>query len=105
MSTIQPQASSWPVIGHDRAIAMLRRALRTGNLPHAYLFVGPEGVGKRSLAIAFAMALNCQGEIPPGQLWPDVPCGICPSCSKILRGAHPDLIEINLEKQAQAAGE
>jgi DNA polymerase-3 subunit delta' len=105
MTRIPLQASGWPIIGNDRSVNMLRTALRTGNLPHAYLFAGPEGVGKRALAIAFAMALNCEGEAPAGQLWPDVPCGICSSCSKTSRGAHPDLIEINLEKQAQALGE
>jgi DNA polymerase-3 subunit delta' len=105
MTTIPPQPSGWPVIGHDRAIMMLRKALRTGNLPHAYLFVGPEGAGKHTLALAFAMSLNCQGETPPGQPWPDVPCGICASCSRIVRGSHPDVVEINLETQAQALGE
>lgn len=103
--TIPTQSSGWPVIGHDRSIAMLRNALRTGNLPHAYLFTGPVGVGKHTTAIAFAMALNCQGETPPGQPWPDSPCGICPSCSRIARGSFPDLIEINLETQAKAAAD
>jgi DNA polymerase-3 subunit delta' len=84
---------------------MLRRALRTGNLPHSYLFAGVEGTGKHALAIAFAMTLNCLSEVPAGQPWPDTPCLICPSCSRTLRGAHPDLIEINLETQAQALGE
>ena len=61
------------MLGQVRAITMLRRALRTGNLPHAYLFVGPEGAGKHTLALAFAMALNCEGATPAGQAWPDVP--------------------------------
>src|SRR5947208_4939442 len=105
MNAIPPQPSGWPVIGHDRAIAMLRKALRTGNLPHAYLFVGPEGAGEHALAIAFSMALNRQGETPPGQPWPDTPCGICASCSRIARGSHPDVMEINLETQARSLGE
>ncbi len=105
MTSITPQASGWPVIGHDRPIAMLRKALRTGNLPHAYLFAGPDGVGKRTMALAFAMSLNCQGETPAGQPWPDVPCGICPSCSRVARNAHHDLVEINLETQAKAQGD
>lgn len=104
MTKIPPQPSGWPVIGHERAIGMLRTALRTGYLPHAYLFSGAEGVGKHTLALAFAMALNCEGETPSGQPWPDVPCLLCASCSRIMRSAHPDLMEINLEKQAQAEG-
>nr|AIA14614.1 Mur ligase family, glutamate ligase domain protein [uncultured bacterium] len=105
MTQIPAQKSGWPVVGNERTVAMLRNALRSGNLPHAYLFVGPEGVGKRTMALAFAMSLNCQAEPPSGQEHPDVPCGICPSCSKILRGVHPDLMEVNLQKQAQMAGD
>lgn len=102
---IPPQPSGWPLIGHDKAIGTLRRSLRTGQLSHAYLFLGPIGVGKHKLALTLAMTVNCMGEKPPGQEWPDVPCLLCPSCSRIARGAHPDVAEINLAVQAQASGE
>jgi DNA polymerase-3 subunit delta' len=84
---------------------MLRNALRSNTPAHAYLFVGPAGVGKHALAVAFAMALNCEADAPAGQAGPDVPCGICASCSRIARSAHPDVFEVNLETQAQTLGE
>lgn len=102
---IPPQPSGWPLIGNDLAVQMLRRSLRTGQLSHAYLFLGPDGVGKRTLALALAMTVNCLGEKAPGQEWPDVPCLLCPNCSRIARGAHPDVSEINLHVQAQVGGE
>ena len=101
--TYDPETYSagWPIVGHERAVETLRRILRSGTVPHAYLFAGPPGSGKRTLALAFAMALNCQADAAAGQPWPDAPCGLCASCSRIARGAHPDLVEINLETQAR----
>ncbi len=101
----EPQSSGWPVLGQERAVGTLRAGLRMNRISHAYLFTGPEGIGKRTLALAFAMTLNCQAEPAQGQEYPDRPCGICPSCSRLLRWAHPDLIETNLQTQAQAMGE
>jgi DNA polymerase-3 subunit delta' len=98
---LSAQPSGWPILGHDRPVSMLRRSLREKRLVHAYLFTGPEGVGKRTLALAFAMSLNCQAEPAAGQSAPDVPCGLCASCSRISRGTHPDVVEVNLETQAQ----
>nr|AIA13456.1 DNA polymerase III, delta subunit [uncultured bacterium] len=98
----QPQPSGWPLVGQEQAVKLLRAGLRTTNISHAYMFTGPQGIGKRTTAMSFAMTLLCEAEAPAGQEYPDQPCGICPSCSKVLRGAHPDLGEINLETQAQA---
>ncbi|HEX8217873.1 MAG TPA: DNA polymerase III subunit delta' [Chloroflexia bacterium] len=105
MHNLPPQPSGWPVIGQDQPVGILRRSLRTGRLSHAYLFTGPNGIGKRTVALALAMTVNCLGEVPPGQPWPDVPCLLCPSCARIMRGAHPDVSEVNLEVQAQQQGE
>lgn len=96
---------SWPVVGHERAVGILRASIRTDRVTHAYLFTGMEGSGKRTLAIAFAMAVNCQADAPAGQEWPDVPCGICASCVRFARGAHPDLVEVNLQTQSLAMGD
>ncbi|HET6283119.1 MAG TPA: DNA polymerase III subunit delta' [Polyangia bacterium] len=72
------------VIGQDLATAGLRRAVAARHVPHAYLFEGPPGVGKRSAALGLAMALCCGAE--PGQ-----GCGICEVCRRIGAGLHPDV--------------
>ena len=94
--------SGWPLFGHTKAVQMLSRSLRSGHVSHAYLITGPPGVGKRTLAIAFAMALNCEAADPPLGTFPIEPCGLCRSCGQILRGAHPDVAEIDLQVQAAA---
>lgn len=88
------------IIDQERPIRTLASFLKHGTIPHALLFTGIEGVGKRTAAIAFAMACNCAG----GQLEngaPDTairavdrPCGECAACRKILAGLHPDILRI-----------
>ncbi len=75
--------AGWGVVGHDWAVALLRSSLSAGRVAHAYLLSGPPQIGKRTLALALAQALNCAQ--------PDAPCGRCPSCLKIARGVHPDV--------------
>ncbi|MGL4552911.1 MAG: DNA polymerase III subunit delta' [Gemmataceae bacterium] len=78
---------SWDgVKGHDAVLAGFRRVLRRGRLAHAYLFVGPDGVGKKRFAVEMARALLC--ERPPGEL---EACGGCSSCSLVEADTHPDL--------------
>jgi DNA polymerase-3 subunit delta' len=69
--------------GQDHAVALLLRAVASRRVPHAYLFDGPTGVGKRSAAIGLALALACPRE--PGE-----GCGQCDVCRRILAGNHPD---------------
>jgi DNA polymerase-3 subunit delta' len=73
----------WTVVGQDRAVSMLSRALKEDRLSHAYLFVGPPQVGKATAAREFAQALNCQGEDPP--------CHECRECHMIGERKHPDV--------------
>src|SRR3712207_3082761 len=73
------------VFGQPRAVEALRAALRGGSVHHAYLFVGPEGVGKELAAIGLAQALTCTVEPLEG-------CGKCSSCTRIERGSHPDVL-------------
>ena len=73
------------VYGHDDAKRLLRVHLASREVPGAYLFVGPEGVGKRKLALEMARALNCTAE--EGQR----PCDQCPTCAQIMKGGHPDV--------------
>lgn len=70
------------IIGHDRQKNILRRALASGRLAHAYLFAGPDGVGKRLMAIALARVLFCAH---------GTGCGECTACRKLDHRNHPDL--------------
>ena len=79
----------WPIVGHEWAIDLLVRSIETRKLGHAYLFVGPGQVGKRTLAKAFAQAILCADA--------DVPCGVCRSCQLVHRERHPDLHVIDPE--------
>lgn len=72
------------LIGQRDARAGLQGALRSGKIAHAYLFVGPEGVGRRAAALAFAQALLCESG-------GDDADGSCAACRKVAAGAHPDL--------------
>ncbi|MBA2453616.1 MAG: DNA polymerase III subunit [Chloroflexia bacterium] len=84
----------WPVIGHEEAVRGLRDAVRSGRMSHAYLITGPEGIGRSTLAMALAQALNCEHVID------ERPCGECDSCRRIDHGAHPDVTRVDLDWQA-----
>ena len=72
------------LINQERAIETLQRALAGGRVAHAYLFYGPDGVGKRAVALEFAKALLCkQGS--------DTACDTCDACRKVSRMLHPDV--------------
>ncbi len=79
------------ILGQDQVLARLREAQARRRLPHAYLFVGPEGVGRETVARAFFWRLLCVQEKA---------CGECPSCRKFLKGLHPD-VEV-LEPQGKS---
>ncbi len=72
------------IIGHQKPLETLRAALASGRLHHAYLMLGPEGVGKRTVAHALAKAIHCT------EMDNDF-CGSCPNCSRIQTGNHPDV--------------
>src|SRR2546426_6619084 len=72
------------LVDQDHAVLLLRTAVRTGRVSHAYLFVGPRGVGRHNAAIAFAQLLNC--ERADGDA-----CGQCRTCTLIASGQHPDV--------------
>jgi DNA polymerase III subunit delta' len=80
------------LLGHSPQIEMLQRAAARNRLAHAYLFLGPEGIGKRQVARGLAQALFCTNR-PDSSL---NACGKCPSCRQVLSGSHPDLFEIGL---------
>lgn len=77
---------NWNLLGHDWAVDMLRRHVVRGETRHAYLFAGAPGLGRRTLAIRFAQALNCEKPVAPGE-----PCFNCRTCKQIEAMQHPDL--------------
>jgi len=83
----------WQVTGQDRILSLLDYSLRTNSVAHAYLLVGPRHVGKRTLAINLAQALNCKGSEPP--------CGQCLSCQRIREGKHADVTSIGLDSRME----
>jgi DNA polymerase-3 subunit delta' len=76
----------WQVVGHKWAVELLKQALASGRVAHAYLLTGPPQIGKRSLALNFARALNCLSDNNGTK-----PCGQCLACHKIAHGSHPDV--------------
>jgi len=83
----------WQVIGQDKILALLAHSLKEDNIAHAYLLVGPRHVGKRTLAINLAQALNCDD--------PNPPCGQCYPCRRILEGKHADVTSIGLDSKTE----
>lgn len=89
----------WQIIGQDKTVDFLNRSILEDRLSHAYLFIGPKHVGKMTLGINLAQALNCHSE--------EKPCYECSSCRRIASSNHPDVQLIQLaqnseDEQAQA---
>jgi len=83
----------WQVAGHDWVVDMLNNSLAKEKVSHAYLFTGPPGIGKSTLALNLAQALLCEAEHKP--------CGDCEPCRKTLKGIHPDVYVVDLRLQAR----
>ncbi len=80
---------SWgPVHGHDRVVLSLRLAMAEGRFPHSLLFVGPEGVGKKTFAVRLAQALLCETRSETEL----EPCGACQACLQVMAKTHPDFL-------------
>lgn len=87
------------ILGHRRLIALLARSIRQDSLPPSLIFSGPDGIGKRLAALATAQALNCPHRSEPApepagsasSVSIDA-CGVCPTCGRIARGVHPDVL-------------
>jgi DNA polymerase-3 subunit delta' len=85
---------NWGLTGHRWAVDLLRRHVANGEARHAYLFAGPPGVGRRTLALRFAQALNCTNPPAPGEF-----CGVCRDCKQIAAMQHPDLAVVQAEAE------
>ncbi len=84
----------WDLLGHDWAARLLTEHIAGGRLRHAYLFTGPRGAGRRTLALRLTQAVNCLQPPAPG-----VPCGACSACQRIARMQHPDLAVVQAETE------
>jgi DNA polymerase-3 subunit delta' len=84
---------NWNMIGHEWAVDLLSQHVSRETYRHAYLFTGPAGIGRRTLALRFAQALNCTQPPAPGE-----PCGSCRTCTQIEMMQHPDLTVTHAEQ-------
>jgi DNA polymerase-3 subunit delta' len=91
-------ARHWGVLGHDAVIEGLSAAKAAERVSHAYLLTGPEGVGRTTLALALARALNCAAA--PSER----PCNACENCRRALNNAHPDLTLVDMAWQETMIG-
>jgi len=86
--------SNWNLVGHEWAVDMLSKHVAHDAARHAYLFCGPPGLGRRTLALRLAQALNCTTPLEPG-----IPCGECRDCKQIDGMKHPDMTIIQAETE------
>ncbi len=85
---------NWNMLGHEWAVKLLTENVAHNQVRHAYLISGPQGVGRRTLALRLAQAVNCAQPTAPG-----VPCGVCRTCVQIERMQHPDLAVVRAEQR------
>lgn len=84
----------WDILGHDWAVRLLGEHIAKNRVRHAYLFTGPQGVGRRTLALRLAQALNCPKLSSGGEA-----CGDCHTCARIAKMQHPDLTIVQAEQE------
>ena len=78
------------IIGHEQLVSYFLRSLDNGNISHAYILSGEDGMGKMTIARAFAMSLLCGTRNA---------CGVCSSCRQFVSDNHPDMIYVKHEKE------
>ena len=76
-------------VGHARVQALLRQAVIRGRVPQTMLFAGPEGVGKHTVALSLAQAINCPKSAE------GIACGKCSACTRIAKGQFSDVVEVD----------
>jgi DNA polymerase III subunit delta' len=86
----------WGMIGHTWAVNLLAGHIAREQERHTYLITGPQGVGRRTLALRFSQGLNCKNPIAPGQ-----PCRSCSTCKRIEAMQHPDLSLVQAEHEGE----
>ena len=91
--TGQPSTTMWRIRGQDHILRQIEPSLRLGQPAHAYLLVGPPHVGKMTLALDIAKAVNCSDPAP-------APCGECLQCTRIAQGQHTDVRVVGIGQSA-----
>jgi DNA polymerase-3 subunit delta' len=84
---------TWDMLGHDWAVDLLKEHIVRESTRHAYLFTGPHGIGRRTLALRFAQALNCPQAPSPGE-----PCRACRTCKQIENMQYADLSIVHADQ-------
>lgn len=92
--TVSLLTDNWDLTGHEWAVDMLQKHIIHGTTRHAYLFSGPPGLGRRTLALRFAQALNCPTPVAAG-----IPCRRCRDCQQIEAMRHADLTIVQSEAE------
>ena len=90
-------------VGHDKAVKALTRAIDSDRIAHAYLIAGPPQIGKMTLAMDIARAVNCVADEQPnmfGETEPK-PCNTCGPCDRITRGLHTDVRVVSLGQDSR----
>ena len=85
---------TWDILGHEWAVNLLQEHVARDRLRHAYLLIGPRGVGRRTLALRLAQAVNCPQPAAAGD-----PCRVCRACLQIERMQYPDLTVVQAETE------
>ena len=85
--------ANWGMIGHEWAVKLLKNHIAQKQTRHAYLFTGPQGIGKRTLGLKFTQAVNCPNSTPDA-----LPCEKCITCKRIQDMVYPDLNVVQAEQ-------
>lgn len=81
----------WQILGHKQQLSFLGKAIDANSLSHAFIFAGPEGVGKKTIATRFAQILLCENRTT---------CGACSQCHMLFMHCNPDLIELSAPNES-----
>jgi len=101
MKIISKFQYNWPIIGHTKLVEFLKKSLSQEKYSHGYIFVGPEGVGKETVAKFFVHSIICQAANKDNLAMKEIPCYKCPVCQQINKKAYPDIFIIEKEQLKQ----